>query len=399
MEIMPGETAIGLQIQKLRADVCMEARHLAEAVRLDPSTLSKIENGKRAVRTDELLSIAKALGVSPLAILEPDSLLARLPLAARSSTDHLDSAVHKRLEALAELDNVLSAGGVNGPVPNLPLPPSNSHHESWLQVARRLADWSRRRLDIVEGAGRLACLAKSIEDELGVDVLIEEYDSGTNGAAITDREFPFILINASQAYNRALFTLAHELGHVLADDGTVFRIDLNLAGTDERERVANAFAAELLMPEEIVRNYLDSWGRNIRSLAKMMTRFGVSWQSLVYRLHNLQMIDADRRDNLRAIGFTGLLRELDDKALVEELTALRSRLQRRPPGLLESRLWRGYELGLVSVRPLAGLLGVEPEDLLINTETPGIDQDVVGTVTPGESLLLEADELYLGDPF
>ncbi len=56
-----------------------------------------------------------------------------------------------------------------------------------------------------------------------------------------------ILLGPSERPGRRRFTLAHELGHVLLEhDGD----------GDAREREANAFAAELLMPRALVRRFL-----------------------------------------------------------------------------------------------------------------------------------------------
>jgi len=63
----------------IRVKVGMSVRELAERAGLSPSAVSLMERGKIEVTVGELARIAKALGVSPLAILEPDSLLARLP--------------------------------------------------------------------------------------------------------------------------------------------------------------------------------------------------------------------------------------------------------------------------------------------------------------------------------
>lgn len=376
----------------------LEAKQLAGAVGLDPTAISKIEAGTRSVKTDELVNIANSLGVSPLAFLEPNSLLARLQVAARSTTDQLDNALHQRLTALAEIDNVLSAGGIAKSVKELPSRASD--REAWLQTAKRLAKWAREHLDLAEGGDRLDQLASAIEDKLGVDVLIEEHDPSSLGAAITDHEFPFILVNAAQPYNRALFTLAHELGHILADDGTALLVHRSLIGTDDRERVANAFAAEFLLPEDEVKRYLEEWGRDAKSLSKMMVAFSVSWESLVYRLHNLHIINAESRDRLREIGLAGLLREIDDVGLVDRMGALRNHVKRRSPGLLEQRLWDGYRNGIVSIRPLAGLLGVDSDELLARNNRPHSGPNVITVPLTMEAEQLEAEEdLYSMEPF
>ena len=230
--------------------------------------------------------------------------------------------------------------------------------------------------------------------------MIEEHDPSSLGAAITDHEFPLILVNAAQPYNRALFTLAHELGHILADDGTALLVHRSLVGTNDRERVANAFAAEFLLPEDEVKRYLRDWGRDAESLGKMMITFGVSWESLVFRLHNLHIINAESRDHLLEIGFAGLLREVDDVDLLEKMGALRNHAKRRSPGLLEQRLWDGYRNGIVSIRPLAGLLGIDPEELLARNNRPYQGPHVIRVPSAVERGQVEADEdLYSMEPF
>src|ERR1700687_39784 len=113
--VLPMATAaeVGARIRDLRERAEMQSQQLAAKVGIDPSAMSNIERGKRSVKTDELARIADALGVSPLAILSPDSLLARMPVAARVQVAQLsDGSAVKRLTALAELNEVLSEGGM-----------------------------------------------------------------------------------------------------------------------------------------------------------------------------------------------------------------------------------------------------------------------------------------------
>jgi len=70
---------MGRRIRMIRVKVGMSVRELAERAGLSPSAVSLIERGKREVEVRELANIAVSLGISPLAILEPASLLARLP--------------------------------------------------------------------------------------------------------------------------------------------------------------------------------------------------------------------------------------------------------------------------------------------------------------------------------
>ena len=360
-----GSISIGGQIRRLREAAGLQAADLAQALNLDPSAVSNIEHDKRSVKASELTAIARFLGVSQLAILEPDSLLARLPVAARAGGSTVDGPVMSRLTALAELHQVLADGGhpAQQELPSLPTGP----FEGWLEHANALAEWAHDRVEPSAGEDDpFTNLITSIENELGIDVLVESFgDYAPLGASITDPEFSLILVSADQPRPRAMFTLAHELGHVLHGDGATLNIDTDLQARSDRERLANAFAAAFLMPENVIRRTVAAEGRLAQSLAHMLIEFGVSYESLVYRLHNLQLINSTGRDHLMAAGWTGLLARLHDVGLKRALLAARgSRPERRPPLLLASRCLSGVLEGTVGAAPLAGLLGMPVDDLI-----------------------------------
>jgi hypothetical protein len=120
-----------------------------------------------------------------------------------------------------------------------------------------------------------------------------------------------IVVNATHASVRQRFTVAHELAHVLLHkytsphaDGRVqvrFRDEDSARGSNHEEIEANQFAAELLMPENIVRSWAERINFDladdsddekamtaIESLAK---RFQVSVQALSFRIANLAALD------------------------------------------------------------------------------------------------------------
>jgi Zn-dependent peptidase ImmA (M78 family)/transcriptional regulator with XRE-family HTH domain len=389
---------IGARIRTLRERSGIQSQELASKLGMDPSAMSNIERGKRAVKTEELAAIAAALGVSPLALLSDDSLLGRLPVAPRAQAALApDGAALARLTALAELNEVLAQGGIP-PEPHLQGVPVVDTVR-WLASANALAEWARKRLSPPsDSADRFSDLAESIEEELGIDVLVESCPGEElAGACITDWSFPFILVNQDQPRTRAVFTLAHEVGHVLSKQADIVTLDVSLAARSDRERLANAFAASFLMPKERVQAIVEKHARSIGALATMLTEFGVSLESLVYRLHNLGFINAAGRDQLRARGWTGVLNNFDDdqrrKALLE---AMGTRPEHRPPGLLTERVFRGYQRGVVSVRPLAGLLGEDEEVLLDKLVRDQDSRRVLEGDFPAEEA--SDEERYSGSP-
>ncbi len=106
----------------------------------------------------------------------------------------------------------------------------------------------------------------------------------------------FIGVNSKHSETRSRFTVAHEIGHYILhasealhyDDHTKLPIEFaffrseNVTNEDERE--ANHFAAELLMPEELIERCVEA---GIRSTIALAERFKVSDQAMTYRLVNL----------------------------------------------------------------------------------------------------------------
>lgn len=104
-----------------------------------------------------------------------------------------------------------------------------------------------------------------------------------------DKTFiPTIEFNSNDAVTRNRFTIAHELGHYVLGHNNVYR-DTSLSWIDytgrEEEISANNFAAELLMPEEQIRFYMDQVV--ITDLNKLARIFMVSLEALLIRLKRL----------------------------------------------------------------------------------------------------------------
>ena len=395
-------SALGQRIRELREAAGLEVSELAKQVGLEPSDAADIEQGRRHIKTRELSDIAVCLGVSQLAILEPDSLLARLPIAARQHgsagayTDKSADAVG-RITALAELDWALSDGKPHcrTNIVHVPQPESSSF---WLNHAQTLADWTIGQFgDEFENYNTLPDLATAIETCLEIDVMIEDFNEVTPlGVSITDHRFPCILINAKQSASRGLFTLAHELGHILNRDGEI-AIDYDLHPSTEIEKSANAFAAMLLMPESRIKKIHEQHERTAESLAHMLISFGVSYEALIYRLHNLKVINAHGRDQLKRIGWTGLISSLQDNNLTRSLLSSRgSRSERRPPTLLAKRCLHGMINGTIGAGPLARLLDVDVDHLIekfkvISEATQVIDNDYSSPQDPPQIALSAFD--------
>lgn len=128
----------------------------------------------------------------------------------------------------------------------------------------------------------------------GIDLEKKELkDSGASGVLVfRDGAFK-IIVNSSDSDVRQRYTIAHELGHfylhaknidVMSNesDEEFFRGQVH----DSKEREANQFAAELLMPEDLFREQFLRQHKDIESLARY---FGVSQSACAYRIKNLNL--------------------------------------------------------------------------------------------------------------
>lgn len=134
----------------------------------------------------------------------------------------------------------------------------------------------------------------------GVKVEFAPLDQELSGLAHIRDGVPIIGVNALHSATRQRFTLAHELAHIKlhraelervvhVDKGSLRRDALAAAGVDRKEIEANAFAAELLMPQAFLAAALQ--GRTIdleddEMIKKLAKRFRVSEAALRFRFES-----------------------------------------------------------------------------------------------------------------
>jgi hypothetical protein len=152
-----------------------------------------------------------------------------------------------------------------------------------------------RHLELFGGDPLPVAVAGIAEDLLGLHVGLCELE--LSGMLVPDERR--IWLNAPESEPRRRFTLAHELGHwvcqcrgrravppIYCRTGDVD--EERAAGVRRLEREANIFAAELLMPEPLVRR---EW-RRCGDVDELAGRFGVSRPAIRWRLYSFGLVDA-----------------------------------------------------------------------------------------------------------
>nr|MDZ8063829.1 ImmA/IrrE family metallo-endopeptidase [Nostoc sp. EkiNYC01] len=137
----------------------------------------------------------------------------------------------------------------------------------------------------------------------GLSIRKQELEDDVSGLLVIKDDQVVIGINSKHHINRQRFTIAHEFGHYLLhsqlakiffDESTVFFRDKEASeGIKYQEIEANQFAAELLMPElilreKIVQQPLDAFDE--AAIKQLANEFEVSVQALTIRLTKLGLI-------------------------------------------------------------------------------------------------------------
>lgn len=332
----------------------------ADQADLDAEQFSECLSGTSPFSTVDLAVIADEFHVSMDWLLtgaDPS-----LAVAARTSTGKAAEALTVARDYVARRVDLDKLGYAQPWRPVSPTAPSSSNYAA---QGEALAESARR---AVERQGRFAVqgdLPGLIEAVFGADVAVEPLGDGFDGLAAMGQDAKLILLSTTSNPARQRFTLAHELGHLLADDDQEVHLDRDVFDRaqkiDPSEQRANAFASVFLLPEQNLREAVDAVRLTRKSFATLCCDFMVSPATLAYRLLKLRVIDAGACDYYKRM----TVREAAVVAdRVEEFgRQVAASEEKRLPGLLVRDTRVAYEAGKATLRPYASLLGVDVDEL------------------------------------
>lgn len=356
MAITRGE--IATRIKTLLWEQGKEQRELAAAIDVDPSAISRALSEKRDFKSVEIAHIAHELGVPVGYLLEEEPReFASVRLAARvqpMQNPAVEQAIERadllvsvarllpRDEALLQLED------------RIQLPQANNAWQQGEQLAERVRALMRL------GSARLPTspedLATLLEEELAINVALEPLPHGLDGLSVASDELKLALVSTYSAVPRQRWTIAHEVGHLVAGDSQELRVDENLFRSRSMEETrANAFAAAFLLPADDIKAAWASCNKDTEAVADLLEAYGVSLDALAFRLHNVGSVNADGRDRIRDMWRN--MSRVRSEATAERQAA-------RVPGELTRRAIDAYVHGRLGVRPLAALMRLDPDEFL-----------------------------------
>lgn len=348
------------RVRGLLAASGLTQRAFAENVGIEPTKLSKSLNGARRFSSLDLALIAEAGAVTVDWLLTGSD--TQVAMAARTSV--AGSSANKAISKALEYTTMRSDLAAIGYKQEWRLPEGVVLRGRWIDQGAVLA---QRATAMIRESGRSVreSLASVIEDVFGVDVAVQELGEGFDGLAAATESARLILVDASTMATRQRFTMAHELGHLLASDDQQLHSDQNIYGDESRrgegEMRANAFAAALLMPEDELREWVTGRQLDLDSLCVLAMDLAVSPSALAYRLQNLHMVDAAMGEQLRRLNGKAAARHAGRSEAFAQAAA--DAMTPKTPRSLLRDTFRAFEDGQATLRPYAQLLGVNPRTL------------------------------------
>lgn len=276
----------------------MTQQQLADAMDLrHRQTVAAIEAGDRRLSAEELILSMTVLGVDLDYLTDPFRLVGEGQFSFRTSVgveeDALDRFEQRAGRWIAMYRELSREQG---------------HAPRWVGYKLNLSDHSsfedaqaagEAAVDLWElGARPAERLRSAMEDRLHVMVLYVDTPPGISGAASRVSGLHCALVNRREAEGRRNFGLAHELFHLLTWDAlpperAVPASDPPRGKRWRVERLAENFAAALLMPESTMKR---AWaaktghGDMHERLNEIAGEMGVSSQACKWRLRNLGLL-------------------------------------------------------------------------------------------------------------
>ena len=350
---------------------------MANALGVSRAMVSYWEAGRRTPNDRQLAALAQLLRVPAGYLLGQEELRPTADLAAmifRGSDHELPpEALHGLHEFIDFLDRYARlAGAAKFGVHSLRQSPFVStpgfeHTED----ARRKAEEVRSSLRL--GLGPVGDI-DNVCDMLGVTVyraaLGDDLSKTVSGAFLSHAELGLsILVNLAMTPGRRRFTVAHELAHALFHSNER-RYVVSTAAKDPRERFADTFAGEFLMPAEGVRRMMEEHGFGPRiddatEVIHLQRFFGVSFITALVRLRQARVLTQARFDEFTLVRPVVLARALGYEIAEEEYgpRPTRWRLEQFPPRF--RRLLRhAVQREVLSVPSAASLAGLSIDEVV-----------------------------------
>lgn len=313
------------RIQAYRVQLDLTQVELADQVEVTRQTIAAWERGERSPSLLQLTRISRALGVPVDLLIAPDDVDKEPALLFRADDpDVLSPEARRFLSRLAA--DYAAVERLVGEIPSLPASRPVDTYDFFTveRIASEVRDWLG-----VEDAPLGDVL--SLLEGKGLKIIEHRLPGAISGfSAYTQSWGGVIFVNAEHPPERQYFTALHELAHLVFHRREYDRPFERPTKGDPREKVANHFAAAVLLPrvaiEQEIRGYEGRWLPE-PFLVDIKKRYGVSVRTVLRRAADLKLITKKQsgqqmgilRKKYGAEGEPGEVRQPDTLARLERL--------------------------------------------------------------------------------
>jgi Zn-dependent peptidase ImmA (M78 family)/DNA-binding XRE family transcriptional regulator len=322
------------------------------------ASIVAIEQGTKEIKMWELLKLAEALNVTPQSLYsqEPIGLLSSPRILWRQRVGGVEDIcreeqnIYQHCEDYRFLEQLVT----------LPALPSRELLKRDFNIQKVDTEWANQLADELYREMNLGdypaeVLARRLEEDFGVILLHRSLENGS-AACLRSGAYIVIVMNEKEVPWRQIFSLAHELFHIVTwSDSLIQNIQTDDALFQKNERLAEAFAGALLMPQQIIERDLHGRKLTYSIIVALARKYGVSAAAMLWRLYHLRFLSSEA---VKVTLDDGEFKDLDRSTYGKALEAT--------PSFSNKFLrlaYLAFESGKVSKSRLARMLGVNLREL------------------------------------
>lgn len=276
---------IGDNLKKFRKLRGMTQKDVAVKSKISTVSYSNIENNKTFPKDETISAIAAALGVLASDIWQRNDSLKDIRFRAKPQflmRERIIQFAESQLKKIKELDQILQNNQTETIIKEFNNIAQNKQTpESTASMLRKI--WGLGNEPIHNIVNLLESKGIKILPYKAMSELFYGMSIGPNGNG------PAIIFNNWEGITveRWIFSIAHELGHLLLHQTTYDYNVKNIIENEEKE--ADIFASHFLMPTEA---FISAWNqiqtdKLVKKILVMKSIFKVSWKTIVYRLSEI----------------------------------------------------------------------------------------------------------------
>ena len=283
---------ISTRLKMIRESFGLTLQEVENRTQIGMSSLSEFENGKREPSLSHLKKLAILYDKSITFFLEKTSIVPPTLLWRKRPDEAKCNKIESKFFRLCKQYKNLEIWTKTPKTNNFEKLFIVSFPEKYSEIGR-LAHCIGKQMDLGSYPGE--SLFRILEEIYEVKIFHLPLGDDASSACFYTKELgPAIMLNSDSKQWRRNFDLAHELFHLITWKARLENVSDSCI-EDKEEKFANYFASTILMPEEAVRDSIESILPNNKMLNydhldSIARQFGVSIEALSWRLHYIYNI-------------------------------------------------------------------------------------------------------------